>query len=166
VRGGLAQAIPAEREAVRDCSSVFYGEYTTSVDDKGRVIVPAKLRQAASDAAEGEGFVITFGEDGCVTLYTPKRWKELEAQVNKAPQGSKRTRRRRRFLYSQAEASECDRQGRLRIPARLLAKAKIEREAVVVGVSNQIELWDKAQWEAFKDEMMLERERDAELYPL
>ena len=144
---------------------MFYGEYASSVDDKGRIIVPARLRATVEDAGDA-GFVMTLGEDGCVTLYTTKRWKELERQVNRAPQGSRSTRRRRRFLFSQADMGTCDRQGRLRLPNRLLEGAGISREVVVVGVSDQIEVWDKARWEAFKDEMMAEREHDAESYPV
>jgi len=144
---------------------VFYGEYAGSVDGKGRVIIPAKLRAACREAEEGAGFVMTLGEDGCVTLCTPRRWRELEAEMKGARRGSRSARRRRRFVFSQAQAAECDRQGRLRVPARLLAAAGISREIVVIGVSDQIELWGKVRWEAFKEEMISEREGDAEAYP-
>ena len=145
---------------------MFYGEFASSVDDKGRVIIPAKLREAAQTAGEGPGFVMRLGEDGCVTLYTPQRWGKLEAQVNEAPQNAKAARRHRRYVFSQTETGECDGQGRLRVPPRLLEGAGITKEVVVVGVSDQIELWERGRWETFKQEMMEERERDAEAYPV
>jgi len=144
---------------------VFYGEYSSSVDDKGRVIIPAKLRDAAQAAGEGPGFVMRFGEDECVTLYTPQHWREIESQINKAPQNAKSVRRRRRFVYALTGAGECDSQGRLRVPPHLLQAAGITKEVVVVGVSDQIEVWDKGKWAAFKDDMMSKRESDAESYP-
>jgi len=145
---------------------VFYGEYPSTVDGKGRVIIPARLRDAVQEAEEGAGFLMRLGEDGCVTLYTPRRWREVEGEINRAPQGARRARRRRRFVFSQTRRGECDRQGRLRVPPELLEGASIAREVVVVGVSDQIEIWDRAQWEAFKAEMVAERESDAEAYPL
>ena len=160
-----ASVCVAAAEGRKRRSGVFYGEYPSSVDDKGRVIIPAKLRDTAQAAGEGPGFVMRLGEDGCVTLYTPQQWRQLESQINKAPQNAKSARRHRRFVFSQADTAECDSQGRLRIPPRLLQAAGITKEVVVVGVSDQIELWEKGRWEAFKDEMMAERERDVETYP-
>jgi len=144
---------------------VFYGEYPSTVDSKGRVIITAKLRDALPEGEEAARFVMRLGEDGCVTLYTPDRWREVEEDVNRAPQGSKLARRRRRFMFSQARLGQCDRQGRLRIADELLGGAGIEREVVVVGVSDQIEVWDRGRWEAFKAEMLAESENDAEHYP-
>ena len=145
---------------------MFYGEYASSVDDKGRVIIPAKLRDAVPEADRAGGFMMRLGEDGCVTLYTAGRWEELERAVNSVPQNARSARRHRRFVFTQAEAGQCDRQGRLRIPAKLLEGAAITREVVIAGVSDQVEIWDKEKWETFKAEMMAERESDAETYPL
>ena len=145
---------------------MFYGEYASTLDDKGRVIVPAKLRDVVPEAEEGSGFMMRLGEDGCVMLCTPRRWRELECEINRAPQGARSARRRRRFIFSQTQTGQCDRQGRLRIPQELLDGAGVTRQVMVVGVSDQIEVWDRARWEAFKSEMMSERESDAEAYPL
>jgi MraZ protein len=144
---------------------VFYGEYASTVDDKGRVVIPARLRDVAQATGGGPAFVMRLGEDGCVTLCAPERWKEQEEEMNKAPQNARSARRRRRFVFSQAEAGQCDAQGRLRVSPRLLEGAGITRDVVVVGVSDQIELWETARWRAFKEEMMAEKERDAESYP-
>ncbi len=145
---------------------VFYGEHETSVDDKGRVIIPARLRDAARAAEGAVGFMMTLGEDGCITIYTPRRWKEIEAAVNSAPQKAESSRRRRRLLFTQAAEGDCDRQGRMRVPASLLAEASITHDAVIVGVSDQMELWDRERWRAYRAEMLNERGRDAEAYPL
>ena len=144
---------------------MFYGEYQTSVDDKGRVIIPSRLRECAREAEGAVGFMMTLGADGCITIYTPRRWAEIETEVNAASQGMASARRRRRLLYTQAAEGECDRQGRLRVPPSLLQQAGISRDAVVVGVSDQIELWDRSRWETYKTEMLREREHDAESYP-
>lgn len=150
------------------CPGVFYGEVPSSVDSAGRVIVPAAMRKAAREA-EGKAqaeFVMRFGEDGCVVVYTPSRWAAVEAAVNRAPQGSERARRRRRLLFALAGEGRCDKQGRLRIhPAALLEAAGITRDVVIVGVSDQIEIWDRARWRAQKEGMMRESLHDAEEYP-
>jgi len=138
--GAAAGAAGAKGGAV-----VFYGEYESKVDAKGRV---------------------RLGEDGCVTVYTWSHWQELEAAVNRVPQNTHLARQYRRFVFTQAERGQCDKQGRLRIPANLLAEAGIDRTVVVVGVSDQIEIWDRKRWQALKSEMLAERERNAEGYPL
>lgn len=145
---------------------MFYGEYDSKVDDKGRVIIPAKLRDAVPEDELAAGFMIRLGEDGCVTLYTSSRWREVEQVVTRNRQNSRSARRHRRFVFTQAERGQCDKQGRLRIPPKLLAGAGMARDVVVLGVSDEIEIWDKSRWDAFKAEMMAEREGDAESYPL
>lgn len=147
---------------------MFYGEVPSSVDSAGRVIIPAAMRKAAREA-EGEEraqFVMRYGEDGCVVLYTPRRWAEVEAVVNRAPQRTERARRRRRLLFALAGESRCDKQGRLRIhPPALLEEAGVSRDVVIVGVSDQIEIWDRARWRAQKQAMIRESQHDAEEYP-
>lgn len=147
---------------------MFYGELPSTLDSASRIIVPAAMREAAREA-EGEDppqFAMRYGEDGCVVLYTPSRWAAIEAAVNRAPQNTDRARRRRRMLYSLAGMGRCDRQGRLRVqPAALVEAAGLQRDVVIVGVSDQIEIWDAARWQAQKDAMMRESVHDAEEYP-
>lgn len=145
---------------------VFYGEYESKVDAKGRVIIPARLRDAVPEDDRDDGFVVRLGEDGCVTVYTWSHWQELERAVNRVPQNTHLARQYRRFVFTQADRGQCDKQGRLRIPANLLAEARIDRAVVVVGVSDQIEIWERKRWQALKSEMLAERERNAEDYPL
>ena len=107
-----AGACEAEAE-----TAVFDGEYKSRVDDKGRVIIPAKLREAVPEAETSEGLMMRVGEDGCVTLYTMARWREVEGTVNQVAGNSRSARRYRHFVFTQAEPGQWDRQGRLRIPA-------------------------------------------------
>ena len=127
---------------------MFYGEYPSTVDSSGRVIIPAPLRKAAGGGGGPIAFVVRYGEDGCLVLYTPDRWGEVEAEMNRAPQKTRSARRRKRLFFSQTGEGRCDRQGRLRVkPATLL------------------EVWDGERWAALRDEMLREGERDAEAYP-
>ena len=147
-------------------ASLFYGEYPSTVDSSGRVIIPAPLRKAAGGGGGPIAFVVRYGEDGCLVLYTPDRWAEVEAEMNRAPQKTRSARRRKRLFFSQTGEGRCDRQGRLRVkPATLLGLAGIRKQVVVVGVSDQIEVWDGERWAALRDEMLREGERDAEAYP-
>ncbi len=144
---------------------MFYGEHPTSVDDKGRVVIPARMREAVRIVEGAVGFMLTLGDDDCIVIHTPNRWRQLEARVNSAQGNAERARRRRHLLFSMAAEGDCDHQGRMRIPQNLLNAAGISREAVVVGVSTQMELWGRTQWEAYKEKMLQERGRDAEAYP-
>ncbi len=146
---------------------VFYGEFPSTVDESGRVIIPAPFREAAREAEGGElpDFVMRFGEDGCVTLYPASRWAEVEAEVNQAPHGERTVRRYRRLFFGLAGRGSCDKQGRLRVPQRLLEVAGIGREVMIVGVSREIELWDRARWDAYRDEMLRASQEDAASHP-
>jgi len=146
---------------------VFYGEFASTVDNVGRVIIPAAFRDAACQAEGGHApeFVMRFGEDGCVTLYTASRWAEVEDAVNRAPHGERAVRRYRRLVFGLAAKAQCDKQGRLRVPQRLLDAAAIERDVMIVGVSGEIEVWSRPRWEAYREEMMRESLADAASHP-
>jgi MraZ protein len=146
---------------------VFYGEYLSTVDNVGRVIIPAPLREAAREAEGGElpRFVMRFGEDGCVIIYTVSYWAAVESKVNCAPDGEEGVRRYRRLFFGLGGAGECDKQGRLRVPPRLLQAAGIERDVMIVGVSGQIEVWDRGRWEAYREEMLKRCRTDAAAHP-
>ena len=145
---------------------MFYGEHETTVDDKGRIIVPARFREAVRLIEGAVGFMMTLGEEECITIYTPNQWKTLQAEVKSMPRNREAARRLRRRVFTQAAEGECDRQGRMRIPAPLLAEAGIARDAVVVGVGEVLELWSRDRWRAYKEEMLKARVRDAEEQPL
>lgn len=126
---------------------MFMGEFQHNIDAKGRLIVPSKLREQL-----GEKFVVTRGMDGCLFGYPLTEWSKLETKLNEMPLSKKDTRAFVRFFYSAATECEIDKQGRINIPSTLRNHASLEKECVVIGVANRIEIWDCARWNAFTEE--------------
>ncbi|POZ57782.1 Transcriptional regulator MraZ [Lysinibacillus sphaericus] len=120
------------------------GEYQHSVDAKGRLIVPAKFREAL-----GETFVVTRGLDNCLFGYPMDEWRKLEEKLKGLPMTKKDTRAFARFFFSGATEVEIDKQGRINIPSTLMQHAHLIKECVVLGVSNRIEIWAKDAWESY-----------------
>jgi MraZ protein len=125
-------------------SGMFMGEYHHSIDNKGRVIVPSKFRDDL-----GEMFIITRGLDQCLFGYPLSEWKLLEEKLKSLPLTKKDARAFTRFFFSGATESELDKQGRINIPGPLMQYAKLEKECVILGVSNRIEIWSKQIWEDY-----------------
>ncbi|WP_204552895.1 division/cell wall cluster transcriptional repressor MraZ [Bacillus ectoiniformans] len=123
---------------------MFMGEYQHNVDAKGRLIIPAKLREHL-----GESFVLTRGLDQCLFGYPMNEWKVLEDKMKALPLTKKDARAFIRFFFSGASDCELDKQGRINIPSTLLSYAKLEKECIILGVSNRIEIWDKSIWEDY-----------------
>lgn len=121
---------------------MFMGEYNHTIDAKGRIIVPAKFREAL-----GNEFVVTLGLDGCLFLYPNDEWKSFVLQLKELP-GSKEARQLQRYFMAGAATCEVDKQGRILIPANLREKALLEKDIVFVGVLTKIEIWSKERWEA------------------
>lgn len=126
---------------------MFMGEYQHTIDAKGRMIVPAKFREGL-----GEQFVLTRGLDQCLFGYPMNEWKLIEEKLKALPLTKKDARAFTRFFFSGATECELDMQGRVNIASSLLNYAKLEKECVVIGVSNRIELWSKVIWEQYTEE--------------
>jgi MraZ protein len=126
---------------------MFMGEYQHTIDSKGRMIVPAKFREGL-----GEQFVLTRGLDQCLFGYPMSEWKLIEEKLKALPLTKKDARAFTRFFFSGATECELDKQGRINIASPLLNYAKLEKECVVIGVSNRIELWSKEIWEQYVEE--------------
>ena len=126
---------------------MFMGEYQHTIDSKGRMIVPAKFREGL-----GEQFVLTRGLDQCLFGYPMSEWKLIEEKLKALPLTKKDARAFTRFFFSGATECELDKQGRITIASPLLNYAKLEKECVVIGVSNRIELWSKEIWEQYVEE--------------
>ncbi|ASB52981.1 Transcriptional regulator MraZ [Bacillus velezensis] len=126
---------------------MFMGEYRHTIDAKGRMIVPAKFREGL-----GEQFVLTRGLDQCLFGYPMNEWKLIEEKLKALPLTKKDARAFTRFFFSGATECELDKQGRVNIASSLLNYAKLEKECVVIGVSNRIELWSKVIWEQYTEE--------------
>lgn len=125
---------------------MFLGEYDHSVDDKGRMAIPAKFR-----AGLAEGLVVTRGFDQNLLMYPMTMWRELSARVNALPQTDPASRTLRRLLFGSAADFELDKQGRILLPANLRSYAGIESEAVVAGMDTFIEIWAKDRWQNIID---------------
>ena len=123
---------------------MFMGEYRHNVDEKGRVIIPAKFREGL-----GDSFVITRGLDRSLFAYPLEEWKLLEAKLKTLPFTKKDARAFTRFFFSGATECELDKQGRVNIVPPLRDYAHIEKECVIIGVSNRVEIWSKAIWEQY-----------------
>lgn len=120
------------------------GEYQHTIDAKGRMIVPAKFRDGL-----GESFVLTRGLDQCLFGYPKAEWEIMEEKLKALPLTKKDARAFTRFFFSGAVECELDKQGRINIASPLLNYAKLEKDCVVIGVSNRIELWSKPVWEDY-----------------
>ncbi|MFD1430918.1 MULTISPECIES: division/cell wall cluster transcriptional repressor MraZ [Lacticaseibacillus] len=125
---------------------MLMGEFHHSLDAKGRLIIPAKFRDELNPT-----FVLTRGMDGCLFGYPLSEWEKLQEKLAALPLTKKDARTFTRFLYSAATECELDRQGRVNIPKSLIGHAGIEKECVLVGVSNRIEVWSAERWQDFAD---------------
>ena len=121
---------------------MLLGAYDHTIDDKNRLTLPAKFREAFQD-----GVVVTRGLDGCLYAYRRPDWDRLvESRLATMDPLRPEGRRLQRFFFSGAAESELDKQGRVMIPAQLLEHAKLGREVVVAGVNDRLEIWDRAAW--------------------
>ncbi|WAA10625.1 division/cell wall cluster transcriptional repressor MraZ [Fervidibacillus albus] len=123
---------------------MFMGEYRHNVDAKGRIIIPVKFREQLGDV-----FVLTRGLDQCLFGYPMEEWKVIEEKIKSLPLTKKDARAFARFFFSGATECEIDKQGRINIPTSLISYGNIEKECVVVGVSNRIEIWNAKIWEEY-----------------
>ncbi|BBB93270.1 MAG TPA: division/cell wall cluster transcriptional repressor MraZ [Methylomusa anaerophila] len=127
---------------------MFMGEYQHTIDNKGRLILPAKFRDEL-----GEVFIATKGLDNCLFVYTKNEWAILEEKLKKLPLAKPEARAFVRFFFSGAAELECDKQGRVLLPNNLREYATLEKDVVVIGVSNRIEIWDETVWDKYNEEV-------------
>lgn len=126
---------------------MLIGEYEHSLDAKGRLIMPAKLKDDI-----GEKFVITKGLDGCLFAYSQKEWKNFEEKLRTFPLTNKDARALMRFFLAGAMECEIDKQGRFLITGNLREFAELEKEVVIIGVLTKIEIWSKEKWQKYSEE--------------
>ncbi|AIQ64972.1 cell division protein MraZ [Paenibacillus stellifer] len=123
---------------------MFMGEYQHSVDDKGRIIIPAKFRELL-----GTSFVATRGLDSCLFVYPMEEWAIMEQKLKSLPLMKSDARAFSRFFFSGATECQWDKQGRVTLPANLREYAKLDKDCVILGVSNRVEIWNKELWEQY-----------------
>ena len=120
---------------------MFMGEYNHTIDAKGRLIIPAKFREAL-----GEEFVLTKGLDGCLSIYPTDEWVAFENKLKALPLTDKNARSFQRFFVAGATACELDKQGRILVPGTLREFAGLDKEVVLTGNLTRIEVWSKEKW--------------------
>lgn len=121
---------------------MFMGEYNHTIDAKGRLIVPAKFREIL-----GDNFIVTKGLDGCLFVYPNDEWTRFEEKLKSLPLTNKNARQFTRFFLAGAAACEVDKQGRILLPQVLREFASLEKDVVLVGVANRIEIWSRERWD-------------------
>ncbi len=126
----------------------FIGEFQHSVDGKGRLIVPSKFREGL-----GDNFIVTKGLDKCLFVYPMNQWSEMVDKLKALPVTAPNARAFVRFFFSGAADCEIDKQGRILLPVNLREHAKIDKDVLLVGVSTRVEIWDKAAWEKYTDDL-------------
>ena len=127
---------------------MFYGEYEHTIDRKGRLIIPAKFRQALKEH-EVKTLFLTRGLDGCLFLFPESEWRVAESRFKQIPFTKGEGRKFNRLFFSGAAEVTVDRLGRLLIPRTLKEFAQIKQDVVIVGVSTRMEVWSKEKWQAF-----------------
>lgn len=124
---------------------MFIGEYQASIDDKGRIAVPAKFRSQLKSKV-----VVTRGLDNSLFLYNLDEWKKLAFKLASLPISTANTRAFSRLMLAGAMDCDIDKQGRIVLPAYLKEFAKIGKKVVVAGLYNRIEIWSEELWSAYK----------------
>jgi MraZ protein len=127
--------------------SDLLGTHSYQLDAKGRISLPARFRDSLS-----AGAYLTLGQDGCLWVFPQSEWDRISNDVHEASLDSAEARAYSRIFFGSAEGVSLDGQGRLTIPLRLRQLAGISREAVVLGVRDRMEVWDRAAWDRYSDQ--------------
>ncbi|OWR29514.1 cell division/cell wall cluster transcriptional repressor MraZ [Saccharibacillus sp. O23] len=123
---------------------MFMGEYRHNIDDKGRIIMPAKFREKL-----GTVCIVTRGLDHCLFVYSEQEWGNLESKLNNLPLMKSDARAFTRFFFSGAAECEWDKQGRANLPVNLREYAQLAKECVVIGAGSRVEIWSRERWEEY-----------------
>lgn len=123
---------------------MFLGTYEPRLDDKGRLILPAKFREQFAT-----GIVLTRGQERCLYAFPAREFEEMHTRLRQAPVTSKVARDYLRVFLSGATDDVPDKQGRITVPAGLRSYAGLERDLAVIGAGTRIEIWDAPAWETY-----------------
>ncbi len=130
---------------------MFMGEFSPSLDEKGRLAIPARLRKAFGEESPVEKLIVTHGFDKCIMAFRESDWVDfVENKLVPLSQSDPKHRMSIRFLIGGAGECELDKQGRVLLPGNLLNYAGITDEVTVLGLYNKIEIWSKATYESYK----------------
>lgn len=136
---------------------MFMGEYSHTIDAKGRVILPAKFRDEL-----GPSFVVTRGLEGCLSVYTMEAWINLANGMKKLKASKENVRAFKRFLFGSAAEVEFDRQGRILIPGTLREYAQLKKDVTILGTGDKIEIWAQEAYEEYAAKIVPDMEEIAE----
>ena len=125
----------------------FIGRFPHTIDDKGRLSIPSRFRQTLQD--RGQNILVRTDFDSCVTAYPLEVWARLEEKIQNRSNFEKDIRAFLRLFYSGASESPVDGQGRILVPPQHREKAGLNREVMIVGALNRIEIWDRERWDQF-----------------
>ncbi|HLS49174.1 MAG TPA: division/cell wall cluster transcriptional repressor MraZ [Actinomycetaceae bacterium] len=123
---------------------MFLGTYSPRLDDKARLILPAKFRDQLA-----EGLVLTRGQERCIYVFPMQEFERMHEQLRQAPVTSRRARDYLRVFLSGASDEQPDKQGRITVPAMLRTYAGLERDLAVIGAGTRVEIWDAEAWETY-----------------
>lgn len=126
---------------------MFRGRFEHTIDEKGRLSIPSKFRELLS--ARGENELVLTDFDSCLAAYPKDEWRVLEEKMKQLSMIQKDVRNFLRLFYSSATEVPLDPQGRILIPPQMRERARLDREVVLLGLLNKIEIWDKESWEDF-----------------
>ena len=126
---------------------MLMGEYEHNLDEKNRIIIPSKFRSIL-----GDKFIITRGLEQCLFVYSLNEWENITNKLKTLPFTKKDSREFMRFFLSGATVCELDKQGRVNIQSNLIKYANLERNCVIVGVNDRLEIWNKDNWDNFFNE--------------
>jgi MraZ protein len=135
----------------------FSGEYLHTVDEKGRVIMPLKFREAL-----GNRCMLTKGMEACLFVYPMEEWHKKAAQLGTLSEFQMVNRKFKRRFFSGSFEAEPDKQGRINLSSELIAYAKLGKDVYITGVGDYIEIWDREQWDTYRDRLNEEYEALAE----
>ena len=124
---------------------MFLGEYFRTKDNKGRIFIPSNFREELIG-----GIVISKGfDEKCLFLFSKENWKKLQEKILSGPIAKKNLQEFSRWFFSSAKEAEIDPQGRIKIPSNLEEHADLEKEIVLVGISDRIEIWSRKGWDRY-----------------
>ena len=126
---------------------MFFGTYTPKLDDKGRLFLPAKFRDELA-----EGLVVTRGQERCLYVWSMAEFGKLTERLREAPVTNKATRDYVRMFFAGASNETPDKQGRITVPPMLRDYASLQRDCIVIGAMNRVEIWDATSWQTYSDE--------------
>ena len=129
---------------------MFIGEYHHTIDEKGRLIIPSKFRDGL-----GEKFIVTRGIENCLYVYSLESWSAITKKLESLPFTKKDARQFTRYFLSGATVADFDKQGRINISIPLVSHANLQKDCVIVGVGNRLEIWAEQEWNIFFETVSL-----------